>query len=65
MKNRKRMIAFLAAAALIFSIGAVKIFPVAVQAAEAAQTESQNAEAATTQSGFTAVSYTHLTLPTT
>ena len=32
MKNRKRMIAFLAAAALIFSIGAVKIFPVAVQA---------------------------------
>lgn len=53
MKSRKRMISLLVATALTFSIGAAKIFPVAVQAAEAAQTESQNAEAATTQSGFT------------
>lgn len=59
MKNRKRMKSFFVAAVLIFSIGAAQIFPMAVQAAEAvqateeAQTESQNAEAAATQSGFT------------
>lgn len=53
MKNGKRVIPLLLAAVLAFSIGAVKIFPTAAQAAEAAQAESQNSNAATTEGGFT------------
>ena len=53
MKNKKRIISLLLAAALTFSIGAVKIFPMTVQAAEVPQSEIQNSKEATTHGGFT------------
>lgn len=53
MKNTKRRLSLLLAAALIFSVGAAELFPTAAQAEETAQAQSQDAEAATTQGGFT------------
>lgn len=50
MKNRKRRISLLLAAALTFSIGAAEAFPTVAQAA---QTESQASKAEASRDGFT------------
>lgn len=53
MKNGKRMFSLSLAAALIFSVGAAKVFPTAAQAAESVQAESREANAAAAGGGFT------------